>query len=253
MESNFNELVVDISYHQGDINFQELKDSGVYGVIIRAGYGNSPEQEDPKFEEYYSSAKEVGLHVGAYWYSYSLSPSETRKEMEAFMQVVEGKDFDMFLAYDVEDESQLHLDQDTTSWMCETALNIIEEHGYIPVLYTNPDWLTYHLSYVEMSPDTNYWVAAYDEGHEQFTNSNFAVMHQYGVSEPSRGIGTSYDVNICYVDFPENETYSVDKTETIEEIANNDNVEVNESNHIASLTAIAAMICIWYYIISKIK
>lgn len=201
-ELKFEEIVVDLSYHQGDVDFKELKESGVYGVIIRAGYGDKVSQEDPKFKEYYEQAKEQGLHIGAYWYSYAQSPSETRREIQAFLQVVEGKDFDMFLAYDVEDVSQIHLDQDTTSWMCDIAINMIGEHGYTPVLYTNPDWLTYHLQYVEMAPDINYWVAAYDEGHEEFTNSDFCVMHQYKISEPSRGISTKYDLNVCYVDFP---------------------------------------------------
>lgn len=206
----FEEVVVDLSYHQGEVDFEELKNSGVYGVIIRAGYGDKVSQEDPMFQKYYEQAKEVGLHIGAYWYSYAQSPSDTRQEIQAFLQVVEGKDFDMFLAYDVEDVSQLHLDQDTTSWMCETALNMIGEHGYTPVLYTNPDWLTYHLSYVEMAPDTNYWVAAYDEGHEEFTNSDFCVMHQYKISEPSRGISTNYDLNVCYVDFPNQDNTDIE-------------------------------------------
>ena len=51
---------IDISEHQGSVDFNKLKASGIDFVLIRAGYGSAnryPEQYDARFEEYYKKAK----------------------------------------------------------------------------------------------------------------------------------------------------------------------------------------------------
>lgn len=56
--------VIDVSKHNGTIDFKAVKASGIYGVIIRAGYGRSISQKDPTFEKYYKDAKDAGLMDG---------------------------------------------------------------------------------------------------------------------------------------------------------------------------------------------
>lgn len=64
---------IDISEWNCDINFNKVRKAGVTCVIIRAGYGKDPNQEDNEFQKYYKQAKAAGLNVGAYWYSYATS------------------------------------------------------------------------------------------------------------------------------------------------------------------------------------
>ena len=61
---------IDVSKHQGTINWNSLsKDGKVQFVIIRAGYGRYyPSQIDSQFENNYKKAKELGIPVGTYWY-----------------------------------------------------------------------------------------------------------------------------------------------------------------------------------------
>ena len=61
---------IDISEHQGSVDFNKLKASGIDFVLLRAGYGSEnryPEQYDAKLEEYSKKAKAEGLGGGAYW------------------------------------------------------------------------------------------------------------------------------------------------------------------------------------------
>lgn len=61
---------IDLSEHQGTVDFAKLKSSGIDFVLLRAGYGSAnryPEQYDARFEEYYKKAKAAGLawvHIG---------------------------------------------------------------------------------------------------------------------------------------------------------------------------------------------
>ena len=64
--------IIDISQHNGNIDFYKVKNNGIDGVIIRVGWiGNKNNHTlDKKFEEYYNKAVEVGLQIGFYVYSY---------------------------------------------------------------------------------------------------------------------------------------------------------------------------------------
>ena len=79
---------IDISEHQGSVDFNKLKASGIDFVLLRAGYGSAnryPEQYDARFEEYYKKAKAAGLGVGAYWYSYAENADMALAFMEYWM------------------------------------------------------------------------------------------------------------------------------------------------------------------------
>ena len=67
---------IDLSKHNGTVDFAKVKSDGICFAILRAGYGRLASQKDALFETYYSNAKAVGLPVGAYWYSYAMSTEE---------------------------------------------------------------------------------------------------------------------------------------------------------------------------------
>lgn len=64
--------IIDLSHHNGKVDFVKVKASGIDGVIIRTGFGiESPRQVDRRFEDYYKGAKAAGLMVGAYHFDYA--------------------------------------------------------------------------------------------------------------------------------------------------------------------------------------
>lgn len=94
---------IDISEWNCDINFNKVRNTGVTCVIIRAGYGKDPNQEDNEFQKYYKQAKAAGLNVGAYWYSYATSVDAAKAEVRNCMKTIQGKEFDLpvFLDFDI--------------------------------------------------------------------------------------------------------------------------------------------------------
>ena len=85
---------IDVSVHNGNIDWNRVKNDGIGFAILRAGYGKQVSQKDKKFEENYNGAKAAGIPVGAYWYSYARNVDEARQEAEACITILRGKKFE---------------------------------------------------------------------------------------------------------------------------------------------------------------
>ena len=91
---------IDVSKHQGMIDWSKVKTDF---AILRAGFGRYTSQKDPQFERNYAGAKAAGIPVGVYWYSYAKSAEEAREEAKACLQVLQGKQFEFPIYFDIED------------------------------------------------------------------------------------------------------------------------------------------------------
>ena len=80
---------IDLSTYQKEVDWQKVKDAGITFAILRAGFGNSANQQDAMFETHMKGALAVGLPVGVYWFSYARSVEEARKEAKACLSVIE--------------------------------------------------------------------------------------------------------------------------------------------------------------------
>ena len=94
---------IDVSVHNGTIDWQKVKDTGIDFAILRAGYGRFESQKDTKFEDNYAGAKAVGLSIGAYWYSYATTPDEAKQEAEVCISILNGKQFEYPIFFDLEE------------------------------------------------------------------------------------------------------------------------------------------------------
>lgn len=73
---------IDVSHHQGEIQWEKVKADGIGFAVIRAGFGNSASQKDGRFEENIKGALTEGIPVGVYWFSYAMDAKEALKEAE---------------------------------------------------------------------------------------------------------------------------------------------------------------------------
>lgn len=103
---------IDVSVHNGNIDWQKVKSAGIDFAILRAGYGRLASQKDEKFEQNYAAAKAAGIPVGAYWYSYAMTPEEAELEADVFLSVIKGKQFEFPVYYDVEKKKQFDLPEE---------------------------------------------------------------------------------------------------------------------------------------------
>ena len=182
--------VIDVSTHQGTINWAQVKASGVDGVIIRAGYGRESDQKDARFDEYYVGAKAVGLPVGTYHYSYAKSTAEVLKESDAMLNWMKGKQFELPVYFDAEETG-------ITTDMVIAYCDKLEKAGYFVGVYANKHWLTNILDYDRIKRFT-VWVAQYNS---TCTLGKAHDMWQYSSSGRVAGISGNVDMNHCYRDF----------------------------------------------------
>lgn len=75
---------IDVSYYNGNVNWEEVKAAGIDFVIIRCGYrGYGAEgniAQDVKFESNIQGALAAGLNVGVYMFSQAITEEEAVKK-----------------------------------------------------------------------------------------------------------------------------------------------------------------------------
>lgn len=96
---------IDVSMWQGDIDFEEVAESGVDTVYIRSGLGC--DYTDPYFEQNYERARAAGLNVGFYHYVTARTVSQAEYQAHFFVNTIQGKEFQCRLAMDFEDLTTL--------------------------------------------------------------------------------------------------------------------------------------------------
>ena len=91
-ESGYNILdVIDVSYHNGVINWERVYASGIHNVMIRAGYRGYTEgvlQEDENFVSNVKAAQNAGLNVGLYFFSQAVTVTEATEEANYVIDLI---------------------------------------------------------------------------------------------------------------------------------------------------------------------
>lgn len=76
--------VVDVSEHNGTIDWARAKANGVQGVIIRLGFGWG-NRLDYQAQRNISECKRLGIPFGIYWYSYAYQNYQAQREAETLV------------------------------------------------------------------------------------------------------------------------------------------------------------------------
>lgn len=192
---------IDVSVWNGNVDFKKVKDAGIDFVIIRAGYGRLESQKDEKFETYYASAKNAGLKVGAYWYSYAKSASEAKLEANACLACIKGKTFDLPVYYDMEDGSISGLYKSTLTSIATSFCEAVKASGYKVGVYANLNWFCNKLDYQTLKSKYSIWLAQWNS-----TKDLDCDVWQYSDCGKISGMSCNFDMNYCYKDFGTTET-----------------------------------------------
>lgn len=182
---------IDVSKHQGTIDWKKVKNDGVEFAIIRIGYGGSAPVKDAKFEENYKYARANGLDVGVYIYSYADTLTDAKTEANAVINWLGGRDLELPVYFDIEDKKQSILGNTLRTNITKTFCEMIEGAGYWAGIYANKSWLTSKLNMNELNAYT-VWVA-------QWANTNTYkgpyAMWQYTSDGSVNGISGRVDMN----------------------------------------------------------
>lgn len=189
---------IDVSVHNGNIDWGKVKADGIEFAILRAGFGRLEKQKDEKFEQNYAGAKAAGIPVGAYWYSYAMDEDEARLEADVFLKVIKGKQFEMPVYFDLEEKKQFDLGKEKVSAIMRAFLERVESAGYFTGLYGSASSLTTHTA-DDIKTHYTIWLAHWVDK----TNYSGAYgIWQYSEKGHVDGINGNVDLDICYKDFP---------------------------------------------------
>lgn len=184
---------VDVSEHQGWIDWEAVKASGVDFAIIRCGYGNDWESQDDKFWECnVSECERLGIPYGVYIYSYAENLTMAQSETDHVLRLLEGHSPSYPVYYDLEESSMASAENasllaDMTSLFCAQ----IQAAGYTPGVYANLNWWNNYLTDPAFD-QWDRWVAQY--------NSSCWYEGEYGLWQATSsgsvaGVEGNVDVN----------------------------------------------------------
>ena len=131
--SNATAQGIDVSYHQGKIDWEKVKNSGqVDFAIIRCGIGmDQTNQDDTQWENNTSECERLGIPYGTFLYSYADTVEKARSEAQHVIRLVQGKNLTYPIYYDMEDNSVMNkIDSKTAGEIAQTFLNTLEANGY---------------------------------------------------------------------------------------------------------------------------
>ena len=194
---------IDISSYSGDVDWEKVKASGIDFAIIRVGgrgYGDAGEMyPDDKAIEYINGAKDVGIKVGAYFFSQAVTTAEAIEEADYVKEILGDIKLDFPVAYDWEiiknDEARTDSVSAAQATECARAFcDRIKEHGYTPMLYSPSRELYFKYDLSRLS-DIDIWYCEYANVPTFYYEFS---MWQYSASGTVDGIDGAVDLNICF-------------------------------------------------------
>ena len=165
-------LGVDVSSHQGVIDWQAVAASGVEFAMIRIGFRGYLEgefNEDTCARANIEGARAAGLDVGVYFFSQALTRQEAAREAAWCVAFLEGYDLQMPLVFDWEHvESQSARTAGFSDGQLLTACarsfcDVVTAAGYEPMVYFNV-YQARDLYDLTALQDCGFWIAQYVDG-----------------------------------------------------------------------------------------
>lgn len=193
---------IDVSKHQGKINWQQVAADGVEFAFIRValrGYGTGKLVEDEYFQQNIKGATAAGIKVGVYIFSQAINEEELLEEANFVLEKIAPYKVECPVVYDVEKVSSadgrmnaLSVEERTrlTLLFCQT----IENAGYKPMIYHNMEMGAMLLDLAQLE---NYdkWFAYYNQ--DMYYPYEYKVL-QYSEKGSVNGISTAVDLNISF-------------------------------------------------------
>jgi GH25 family lysozyme M1 (1,4-beta-N-acetylmuramidase) len=195
---------IDVSYYQGQIDWEKVKASGIEFAIIRIGYrGYGAEGklvEDKLAYDNLEGALKAGLKVGVYFFSQATSVEEALEEADFVLERIRKYDITMPVVFDweyISEEARTANVDPRTLTDCYLAFcGKLEEEGYTPMAYFN-SYQSRKMMYLTELEQYPFWLALYSD---RMTYPYRIEMWQYTDSGKVPGIEGNVDINLMFTD-----------------------------------------------------
>ncbi len=208
-------LGVDVSEHQYEIDWQQVKQAGVdfaYIRLGRRGYTEGGLFNDPWFEKNYEGAKQNAVLVGVYFYSQAITEEEALEEAEFVLGRLSERDLDLPIVYDWEkidnEDADIArtkgLDMETRTDCALAFCKRVESAGYQAAVYFNRN-LGYYGYDLSRLTDYQFWFALPVNPPDLCWPSFYykVDLWQYSFTEIIPGIEGETDMNMLFIPLPQ--------------------------------------------------
>ncbi|MDO5591191.1 MAG: GH25 family lysozyme [Lachnospiraceae bacterium] len=197
---------IDVSYHQGDINWKKVKAAGVQFAIIRAGYRSYDKKgnlyKDVQVDNYIPQAIKAGIPVGAYIFSQAITEKEAIEEADYLISIVKKYKLQLPIVLDyeyvtptlgrlAEAKAKGKLNRAKMTKICNAFCDRVRSKGYTPMVYANKSMLENDMYAPGIDDKNKIWLAQYN------TKVSYTRDYEYWQYSPT---GTVSGINDKYVD-----------------------------------------------------
>ena len=206
---------IDVSSHNGVIDWQKVKASGLDYAIIRVGYTGWTKSKhslnyDANYKANIEGALSAGIPIGVYWYSQALNKNEALAEADKLLSAIKGYNITLPVVFDYEfaGEAEGRLDcawrdrtlnKSSMTQIADVFAQAVKGAGYIPAIYANKSFLTNNIDGNALSQKYYIWLAHYTTKTDYSGNY---LMWQYTSAGKVSGISTSGSVDCNFIYYP---------------------------------------------------
>ena len=192
---------IDISKHNGKIDFKKVNEAGFEFVFIRIAYRGYGQKGILKVDEMQEvnlkEAKDAGLKVGAYVFSQAINEDEAREEANIAIDILKNYKLDLPFVFDPETIKGdiARTDEVTGEQFTKNAIAFCEEvkkAGFIPAIYSNIVWEDYYYD-LEKLKDYEIWYADYNKIPQTPYNFKYWQFSETGIVD---GVSGEVDLNV---------------------------------------------------------
>ena len=164
---------IDVSEHNGTIDWQAVKDAGIDFAILRVGFvgDTSGGRLDYYFKRNVSECERLGIPYGVYLYSYARNEDEAKAEARLMLSALKGHSPAFPVYYDLEEQKTNadgspmwtpFNDSSKLASIAKTFCGQIAAAGYKPGIYANVNWFKNYLTDpCFLSSGWSIWTAQY--------------------------------------------------------------------------------------------
>lgn len=198
------ELGVDVSVHQGTVDWSKLKSQGVKFAMVRLGFRGYKTGDlvlDKNFKKNVEGARNAGMNVGVYFFSQAINETEAKEEAAYVLKNIKDLRIDYPVVFDQEAYTAAKTRTDDLTGKQATAncvafCEAIRTGGYLPMVYMNSDWAA-QMYDIKTLKSYLVWYADYRDAP---TLDNGFAMWQYTAKGKLSGVGSTYiDIDLLFL------------------------------------------------------
>ena len=201
----------DVSYHQGTVDWDAVKNSGIDFVMIRCGIGSEYDgvgenkQDDAQWYRNVSECERLGIPYGVYLYSYAENTDMAASEARHTLSLLSGHNPTLPVFLDIEHtrDGNPIASNSTYGDIAQTWCNMVSNAGYRVGIYSYYYFFQNYLTDSRFSNSGWYkWMADYRSGVSYDGSS--CNMWQYSNKGTVPGVNANVDLNYWFGEYPGN-------------------------------------------------